>query len=174
MGINAQRQTKRSPADQRLKDFLAARREGADQGFKRPIDGGDLRAEGFRADRKHSAVDPLKAVNRDNNPVDEWALIETRPNYMDLGVSETLFALSNGYLGLRGNPEEGRDSKMHGTFINGVHETWDIEHAEDAYGLARTGQSIVSVPDAKAMRLYIDDEPLRLGCLLYTSDAADE
>lgn len=163
MGINAQRQTKRSPEDQRLKDFLATRREGAEPGYKRPVDGGDLRAEGFRADRKHSAVDPLKAVNRDNNPVDEWALIETRPNYMDLGVSETLFALSNGYLGLRGNPEEGRDSKTHGTFINGVHETWDIEHAEDAYGLARTGQSIVSVPDAKAMRLYIDDEPLRLG-----------
>ena len=151
MGINAQRQTKRSPEDQRLKDFLATRREGAEPGCKRPIDGGDLRAEGFRADMKHTAVNPLESVDRNNNPVDEWALIETRPNSMDLGVSETLFALSNGYLGLRGNPEEGRDSHTHGTFINGVHETWDIEHAEDAYGLARMGQSIVSVPDALSL-----------------------
>ncbi|MCY3254384.1 glycoside hydrolase family 65 protein, partial [Acinetobacter baumannii] len=51
----------------------------------------------------------------------------------------------------------------HGTFINGVHETWNIQHAEDAYGLARAGQGIVSVPDGKPMRLYIDAEPLRLG-----------
>ena len=28
----------------------------------------------------------------------------------DLGVTETLFAVGNGYLGMRGNPEEGRDA----------------------------------------------------------------
>ncbi|WP_261796958.1 glycoside hydrolase family 65 protein [Corynebacterium provencense] len=110
-------------------------------------------------------VDPLTQIDRGVHPVDEWAWHETRPARTDdeLGQSETLFALSNGYLGMRGNPPEGRDSHEHGTFINGVHETWNIEHAEDAYGFAREGQTIVQVPDAKAMRLYIDDEPLRLG-----------
>lgn len=146
-----------------LEAFLKKRREGKIHGPYRPINGGNLADEDFRADRKHHHVDPFAMIDRQNNPVDEWALVETRPNRMHLGVSETLFALSNGYMGLRGNPEEGRDSSAHGTFINGVHETWDIEHAEDAYGLARAGQGIVSVPDAKAMRLYIDDEPLRLG-----------
>ncbi|QFQ03238.1 Alpha,alpha-trehalose phosphorylase [Corynebacterium urogenitale] len=146
-----------------LEAFLTQRREGKIHGPYRPINGGNLADEDFRADWKHYSVNPLEEIDRENNPVDEWALIETKPNRMDLGVSETLFALSNGYLGLRGNPEEGRDSSKHGTFINGVHETWNIQHAEDAYGLARAGQGIVSVPDAKAMRLYIDDEPLRLG-----------
>jgi alpha,alpha-trehalose phosphorylase len=37
---------------------------------------------------------------------------------------------------------------------------WPIRHAEDAYGFAKVGQSIVNVPDAKIMRLYVDDEPL--------------
>src|SRR5699024_4763658 len=113
--------------------------------------------------RHHHGVDPLELIDRDNNPVWEWGWAETKPNRTDLGVAETLFAQSNGYLGMRGNPPEGRDSAVHGTYINGVYENWKITHAEDAYGLARDGQSIIDVPDAKAMRLYIDDEPLRLG-----------
>ena len=63
---------------------------------------------------------------------------------------------------MRGNPSEGRDSFSHGTYINGFHEIWDIRHAENAYGFARTGQTIVNVPDAKLMKLYVDDEPLLL------------
>lgn len=116
-----------------------------------------------RADKHHHMVDAESLMDRDNNPIDEWRLVETRPHAMPLGLSETLFALSNGYIGMRANPPEGRDSAEHGTYINGLHETWSIKHAEDAYGLARQGQSIINAPDAKAMRLYIDDEPLRVG-----------
>ena len=45
-------------------------------------------------------------------------------------------------------------------FVNGFHETWPIIHAEDAYGLARVGQTIVNVPDCPVIELYVDDEPL--------------
>ena len=79
-----------------------------------------------------------------------------------MGRTETLFAVGNGYLGLRGNVEEGRDGHEHGTFINGFHETWPIRHAEEAFGFARVGQTIVNAPDAKIIRLYVDDEPLVL------------
>ena len=95
-------------------------------------------------------------------PVDPWRLTETEFEADDLGRTETLFAVGNGYLGMRGNLEEGRDRHTHGTFINGFHETWPIRHAETAYGLAEVGQTIVNVPDAKVMRLYVDDEPLLL------------
>ena len=47
-------------------------------------------------------------------------------------------------------------------FVNGFHETWPIRHAEEAFGFARVGQTIVNVPDAKIIRLYVDDEPLVL------------
>ena len=97
-------------------------------------------------------------IDRERHPMDPWRLIETR--YDDDGVSETLFSVGNGYLGLRGNHIEGRGAHEHGTFINGLHETWPIRHAEQAYGFAEVGQTIVNAPDAKVMRVYIDDEPL--------------
>ncbi|HEY0217003.1 MAG TPA: glycosyl hydrolase family 65 protein, partial [Cellulomonas sp.] len=101
-------------------------------------------------------------IDRHRFPHDEWRLRETRHDASDLGRTETLFAIGNGYLGMRGNVEEGRDSHSHGTFVNGFHETWPIRHAEEAYGFARVGQTIVNVPDAKILRLYVDDEPLLL------------
>ena len=95
-------------------------------------------------------------------PLDPWRLVEKEHDPRDLGLTETLFALGNGYLGMRANPEEGREAYSHGTYVNGFHETWSIHHAEDAFGFAKLGQTIVNVPDAKLMKLYIDDEPLLL------------
>ncbi|AQP46538.1 family 65 glycosyl hydrolase [Tessaracoccus aquimaris] len=103
--------------------------------------------------------DPL---NRSRFPHQEWSLKEVEGSDTDVGLTETLFAVGNGYLGMRGNPEEGRTSFAHGTFINGFHETWPIKHAEEAFGFAQTGQTIVNVPDAKLLKLYVDDEPLTL------------
>ncbi|MFF0909058.1 glycoside hydrolase family 65 protein [Microbacterium enclense] len=101
-------------------------------------------------------------IDRDRFPVDEWRLVETRFNVDDVGVTETLFSVGNGYLGLRGNYPEGRFAHEQGTFINGFHETFPIRHAEQAYGFAEVGQTIINAPDAKVMRVYVDDEPLSL------------
>ena len=97
-------------------------------------------------------------IDRERYPVDPWRLVEKK--YDEDGVSETIFTVANGYLGLRGNHIEGRAAHEHGTFINGLHETWPIRHAEQAFGFAEVGQTIVNAPDAKVMRVYIDDEPL--------------
>jgi alpha,alpha-trehalose phosphorylase len=105
---------------------------------------------------------PADPMPRSRFPVDPWRLVETQHDADDLGVTETLFTVANGYLGMRGNPEEGRDAYAHGTFLNGFHETWPIRHAEAAFGFARTGQTIVNAPDAKLVKLYVDDEPLNL------------
>jgi alpha,alpha-trehalose phosphorylase len=95
-------------------------------------------------------------------PPDEWRLVEARwPGHL-LERGETIFALANGYLGVRGTFEEGRPSLFPATFVNGFHETWPIVHAEEAYGLATTGQTIVNVPDATVLELFVDDEPLFL------------
>ncbi|GAA2008858.1 glycoside hydrolase family 65 protein [Microbacterium ulmi] len=101
-------------------------------------------------------------IDRDRFPVDPWRLIETSYTLEDAGVTETLFAVGNGYVGLRGNHPEGRQAHEQGTFINGFHETFQIRHAEEAYGFAEVGQTIVNAPDAKVMRVYVDDEPLSL------------
>ena len=106
-----------------------------------------------------TTTDPM---NRRRFPLDDWRLVEKEFDSSDMGVTETLFALGNGYLGMRGNVEEGRETYAHGTFINGFHEIWPIHHAEEAFGFARVGQTIVNVPDAKVIKLYVDDEPLLL------------
>ena len=95
-------------------------------------------------------------------PPDPWRIVETRFEREHMSRAETIFSLANGFVGFRGTLEEGRPSLSPGTFINGFHETWPIEHAEEAYGLARTGQTIVNVPDATVIKLYVDDEPLVL------------
>ena len=95
-------------------------------------------------------------------PPDEWKLIETRfyPNF--LPQMETLFSLANGYLGMRGNFEEGAPTHQNGTFINGFYDTWPIIYGEEAFGFAKMGQTIVNVTDAKIIKLYVDDEPFYL------------
>ena len=113
--------------------------------------------------RKHGPTVGPDPLDRGRFPVDPWALVETSHQRDDLGVTETLFAVGNGYLGMRGNPEEGRPTYSHGTFVNGFHETWPIRHAESAFGFARTGQTIVNAPDTKVMKIYVDDEPLVFG-----------
>jgi alpha,alpha-trehalose phosphorylase len=93
-------------------------------------------------------------------PADPWRIVETAYSDEYFARAETGFALSNGYVGIRGTFDEGEPARAPGAYVNGFHETWQIVHAEAAYGLARTGQTGVNVPDATPIRLYVDDEPL--------------
>ncbi len=92
-------------------------------------------------------------------PVDEWHVVEKKLDPRYLGQSETLFALANGYLGMRGTFEEGRPVFQTGTFVNGFHETFPITYGETAYGFAKTGQAMLNLAEAKLLRLFVDDEP---------------
>lgn len=95
-------------------------------------------------------------------PPDEWNLIEKQFMPELLEQDETMFALGNGYLGMRGCFEEGGPIGQNGTFINGFYESWPIIYPEEAYGLATTGQTIVNATDTKIIKLYVDDEPFWL------------
>jgi len=98
-------------------------------------------------------------------PNDPWALVEETFAPRFLYLTETIFALSNGFLGIRGTVDEGTPVHLHGTYVNGFHETWPITHAEAAFGLARTGQTIVNVPDATSIRVEVDGTRLSLNKL---------
>jgi alpha,alpha-trehalose phosphorylase len=96
-------------------------------------------------------------------PIEEWRWVERAFAPQFLPQAETIFAVANGYLGMRGAFEEGEPAYRHGTFVNGFHETWPIPYGERAFGFATTGQTIVNLPDGKLIRLYVDDEPFELG-----------
>jgi len=95
-------------------------------------------------------------------PADEWNVIEKTFHLEFLAQLETMLALGNGYLGMRGCPEEGGPNVENGTFINGFYETRPIVYGEDAYGFAKTGQTICNVTDSKIIKLFVDDEPFWL------------
>lgn len=96
-------------------------------------------------------------------PIDDWRIIEQRFSPSFVSQAETIFSIANGYLGMRGTFEEGLPSFKPGTFINGFYESWPIPYGEGAFGYAKTGQTIINVPDSKIIRLYVDDEPFDVG-----------
>src|SRR6187200_1742755 len=99
----------------------------------------------------------LKPPPRDY-PADEWNIIEKAFNPDFLAQLESMLALGNGYLGMRGCPEEGGPAAENSTLINGFYETWPIVYGEEAYGFAKTGQTICNVTDSKIIKLFVDDE----------------
>lgn len=54
--------------------------------------------------------------------VDPWSLREQRLHLDVLPRSESVFALSNGHIGRRGNLDEGEPHGLPGSCLNGVHE----------------------------------------------------
>ncbi|PLX83176.1 MAG: family 65 glycosyl hydrolase [Desulfuromonas sp.] len=107
---------------------------------------------------RHETLNPPKQIY----PVNEWKIIETAFYPRFLAQTETIFSIGNGYLGMRGSFEEGRPVSHSGTFINGFHETWPIVYGEEAFGFAKTGQTMLNVTDCKVIRLFVDDEPFFL------------
>ncbi|MCW7940777.1 glycosyl hydrolase [Streptomyces hygroscopicus] len=94
--------------------------------------------------------------------VEPWVLRE-RGLHMDvLPQSESVFALSNGHVGWRGNLDEGEPHGLPGTYLNGVHELHPLPYAEAGYGYPESGQTVINVTNGKIIRLLVDDEPFDL------------
>ncbi|MGS2615555.1 glycoside hydrolase family 65 protein [Micromonospora sp. LZ34] len=101
-------------------------------------------------------------------PVEPWHVRETRLDMDVLAQSESVFALSNGHVGLRGNLDEGEPHGLPGTYLNSFYELRPLPYAEAGFGFPESGQTIVNVTNGKLIRLLVDDEPLdvRYGELL--------
>ncbi|MET7749121.1 glycoside hydrolase family 65 protein [Micromonospora sp. NPDC005367] len=93
-------------------------------------------------------------------PVDPWHVREIRLDMDVLAQSESVFALSNGHIGLRGNLDEGEPHGLPGTYLNSFYELRPLPYAEAGYGFPESGQTIVNVTNGKLIRLLVDDEPL--------------
>lgn len=92
-------------------------------------------------------------------PVEPWQVRETRLDLNLIAQSESLFALSNGHIGLRGNLDEGEPYGLPGTYLNSFYEIRPLPYAEAGYGYPEAGQTIVDVTNGKIFRLLVGDEP---------------
>ena len=91
--------------------------------------------------------------------VQEWSVCENALHLDVLPQTESVFALSNGHIGLRGNLDEGEPHGLPGTYLNSVYEVRPLPYAEAGYGDPESGQSIINVTNGKLIRLLVDDEP---------------
>ena len=91
--------------------------------------------------------------------IEPWCLRERELRDELLGQTESLFALSNGHIGMRGNLDEGEPHALPGSYLNSVYELRPLPHAEAAYGNPESGQTVINVTDAKLFRLLVEDEP---------------
>ena len=99
--------------------------------------------------------------------VEPWCLREVALDLDMLAQAESVFALSNGHIGWRGNLDEGEPHGLPGSYLNGVYENRPLPAAEAAYGLPQSVQTVVNVTNGKMIRLFVDDEPfdVRYGTL---------
>jgi alpha,alpha-trehalose phosphorylase len=93
-------------------------------------------------------------------PCEPWAVRETELDLEMLGQTESIFALANGHLGMRGNLDEGEPRALNGTYLNGFYASHPLTYGERGYGYPEDGQRIVTVTDGKLIRLLVEDEPL--------------
>ena len=90
-----------------------------------------------------------------------WQILEEKLLKEKIHSNETLFHTANGYIGVRGNFEEGVGSGIHttqGSYINGFYETYELPYAEKYPGDSVFGQSIINVTDAQKIELWLDEE----------------
>ena len=100
-------------------------------------------------------------------PVEPWTIRESKLDLDVLAQTESVFALSNGHIGLRANLDEGEPHGLPGTYLNAVHELRPLDYGESVYGNPNSSQTVINVANGKVIRLLVDDEPfdVRYGSL---------
>ena len=94
-----------------------------------------------------------------NFPAEPWSVRETGLHLDLLPQSESVFALSNGHVGLRGNLDEGEPYALPGSYLNSVYELRPLPYPEGGYGYPESGQTLINITNGKLIRLLVNDEP---------------
>jgi beta-phosphoglucomutase len=100
-------------------------------------------------------------------PHEPWTITETAFDVETNQRDETVFAVGNGYIGIRGNLEEGYDgpqgTSLHGTYLNGFYDSSPIAYSKGRhYAHPEFHQTMLNVTDGKIIELYVDGEKFNL------------
>src|SRR5689334_7121260 len=88
-----------------------------------------------------------------------WKMRETELHLNVLAQTESIFAVSNGHIGLRGNLDEGEPHGFPGTYLNSVYENRVLPYVEIGYGYPESGKMVLNVANGKLIFMLLDDEP---------------
>ncbi len=108
-------------------------------------------------------------------PVEPWQICERSLDLDILPQSESIFALSNGHIGVRGTLDEGEPSALPGTYLCSFYELRPIPYPEGGFGYPESGQTVLNVTNGKLIRLSVGDEPfdVRYGRVLHHERVLD-
>ena len=94
--------------------------------------------------------------------IEPWNITEEEFLLKNNYRNETTFSLANGYIGTRGTLEEAYDfdveTGLEGNFVNGFYESEYIRYGEWNFGFPTESQSLLNLPNAKIIKLFIEDE----------------
>ncbi|HLV11074.1 MAG TPA: beta-phosphoglucomutase [Trueperaceae bacterium] len=111
-------------------------------------------------------LERLRREGKRSLTVEPWRVREVGLDPERLAAHESVFALGNGYLGVRGVLEEGPPPgarSVPGTFLNGFHELDEIVYPEGGYGQAKVRQTLLNVTAATGLTVSLDGEPVGCG-----------
>lgn len=91
--------------------------------------------------------------------IDEWSIGADGIDIENLAHEESVFGLSNGHVGWRGNLDEGDPRGVAGSYLNGLFEEHPMPYAEEGYGYPECGQSVINASNGQLIRLTVGDEP---------------
>lgn len=95
----------------------------------------------------------------------QWIISDNSLDINSLLKNESIFNVSNGYIGIRGNFEEKYPENfptIRGTYINAFYEVEAIPYGEKAYAFPDTMQKIVNIGDAQNIDIIIEGEKFSL------------
>ncbi|WP_239454056.1 glycoside hydrolase family 65 protein [Bacillus suaedaesalsae] len=90
-----------------------------------------------------------------------WTIHSKSTELDTLLLEESLFFNGNGYIGIRGNFEEGLQNgtrTIRGTYLNAFHDIVDIHYGEKLYAFPETQQKLLNVIDTQTIQIYIGEE----------------
>lgn len=93
-----------------------------------------------------------------------WKLITDSYNFLNQAYEESLYMVGNGYIGVRGNFEEGYavGDSIRGTYINGLYDRVPMIHAEMAYGFPTVQDKQPRILDTQTCQIILDGEQVLL------------
>lgn len=102
-----------------------------------------------------------------------WFIVEDKYNIDDHYKNETIYALSNGFIGTRGTFVEGfegpKSKTIEGNFINGFYESETILYGEKGHAFPDVSQTMLNVPNAKGIEILVDGE----ACHMFTGSVTN-
>lgn len=90
-----------------------------------------------------------------------WKIRSYSTEPADLLIEESLFFTGNGFLGVRGNLEEGLNSQnktIRGTYMNGFYDIVPITYGEKQFGFPDTQQRLLNIIDAQSIEIWVGKE----------------